>query len=311
MAGIKGAAVEHNKFCVSVHFRNCAPGAHDAVLGAVETTLRAHADLHATRGRKVFEIRPQVRACPPVLFWPPAHRSIIRHLCAWVLESVMRAVPTSTRRPPLSSKAPSALSMSRLAMRLERAITVAMPATMPPGANHGEVAALQCLSFPPTNHLRALQWTSLAATRGRARMHDRGGCRAWGTQVDWDKGSAVLHLLSALGLGGMGDCLPIYIGDDRTDEDAFRALARAPHPGIGILVSSKVPWFPRPHRLHASWGALWAVPLRWSTMEVPYLQVRAAPGHWTGTVASTKCCLTSACLLLLWLVPALSLEVRG
>ena len=53
--------MEHNKFCVSVHFRNCAPGAHEAVLGAVEVTLRAHAELHATRGRKVFEIRPQAR----------------------------------------------------------------------------------------------------------------------------------------------------------------------------------------------------------------------------------------------------------
>ena len=68
VAGIEGAAVEHNKFCVSVHFRNCAPGAHEAVLGAVEVTLRAHAELHATRGRKVFEIRPQARGpIPPAL----------------------------------------------------------------------------------------------------------------------------------------------------------------------------------------------------------------------------------------------------
>ena len=27
MAPIPGAFVEHNKFCVSVHYRNCAPGA--------------------------------------------------------------------------------------------------------------------------------------------------------------------------------------------------------------------------------------------------------------------------------------------
>ena len=67
VAGIAGATVEHNKFCVSVHFRNCEADSYGAVLGAVETTLRGHDELHATRGRKVFEIRPQARftlLCP-------------------------------------------------------------------------------------------------------------------------------------------------------------------------------------------------------------------------------------------------------
>ncbi len=59
-------------------------------------------------------------------------------------------------------------------------------------------------------------------------------------QVDWDKGKALLHLLAALGLGEDAGVLPIYIGDDRTDEDAFRALRARPLGGTGILVSSKV-----------------------------------------------------------------------
>ncbi len=42
-------------------------------------------------------------------------------------------------------------------------------------------------------------------------------------RFDWDKGKAVLWLLEALGQTG-GDVLPFYIGDDLTDEDAFRAL---------------------------------------------------------------------------------------
>lgn len=50
--------------------------------------------------------------------------------------------------------------------------------------------------------------------------------------VPWDKGRAVLSLLDRLGLAG-GAVLPVYIGDDETDEDAFRALAGR---GTGIRV---------------------------------------------------------------------------
>lgn len=50
--------------------------------------------------------------------------------------------------------------------------------------------------------------------------------------VDWDKGRAVLHLIDVLGLGG-DDVVPLYLGDDITDEDAFRALRDR---GIGIFV---------------------------------------------------------------------------
>ena len=50
--------------------------------------------------------------------------------------------------------------------------------------------------------------------------------------VDWDKGKAVLHLIDVLGFGG-DDVIPLYLGDDITDEDAFRALRDR---GIGIFV---------------------------------------------------------------------------
>ena len=43
-------------------------------------------------------------------------------------------------------------------------------------------------------------------------------------KVDWDKGKAVLYLLEALGLDG-DDVMPLYLGDDITDEHAFEALA--------------------------------------------------------------------------------------
>ncbi|PWA88481.1 HAD-superfamily hydrolase, subfamily IIB [Artemisia annua] len=54
--------------------------------------------------------------------------------------------------------------------------------------------------------------------------------------LKWDKGKAVEFLLESLGLSNCDDVLPIYVGDDRTDEDAFKFL-RESNRGFGILVS--------------------------------------------------------------------------
>jgi alpha,alpha-trehalase len=53
--------------------------------------------------------------------------------------------------------------------------------------------------------------------------------------IDWNKGKAVLWLLETLELE-RGKVLPIFIGDDRADEHAFRALEQR---GVGILVSEQ------------------------------------------------------------------------
>lgn len=62
-------------------------------------------------------------------------------------------------------------------------------------------------------------------------------------KLDWDKGRAVLWLLEALDLD-TPDVVPIYLGDDVTDEDAFRALSGR---GLGIYVGeSEEPAAERP-----------------------------------------------------------------
>ncbi|ONM04786.1 putative trehalose-phosphate phosphatase 6 [Zea mays] len=54
--------------------------------------------------------------------------------------------------------------------------------------------------------------------------------------IKWDKGKALEFLLESLGYADCTDVLPVYIGDDRTDEDAFKVLRKRGQ-GVGILVS--------------------------------------------------------------------------
>ncbi len=51
--------------------------------------------------------------------------------------------------------------------------------------------------------------------------------------INWHKGKAVLWILDKLGLTDPNKFIPIYIGDDVTDEDAYKALKGR---GIGIQV---------------------------------------------------------------------------
>lgn len=53
--------------------------------------------------------------------------------------------------------------------------------------------------------------------------------------IDWDKGKALQWIMAQSGLQD-DDVVPIYIGDDLTDEDAFGVLQNR---GIGILVTTE------------------------------------------------------------------------
>jgi trehalose-phosphatase len=53
--------------------------------------------------------------------------------------------------------------------------------------------------------------------------------------INWDKGKIVLWLLAKQRLLNKAKILPLYIGDDITDEDAFRAIRKK---GITVFVGS-------------------------------------------------------------------------
>ncbi len=53
--------------------------------------------------------------------------------------------------------------------------------------------------------------------------------------LDWHKGRAVSWLLGQMNIGGQRH-VPIFIGDDRTDEDAFHEIANF---GLGVVVGTE------------------------------------------------------------------------
>jgi len=56
--------------------------------------------------------------------------------------------------------------------------------------------------------------------------------------VDWDKGKAIAWLMAkSREVRGRGGALPVYLGDDLTDEDGFKAIER--NDGISIFVGEE------------------------------------------------------------------------
>jgi trehalose-phosphatase len=82
--------------------------------------------------------------------------------------------------------------------------------------------------------LRGLEAALDRVLDGHPRLRKGHGKKVFQIQpgIEWDKGHAVRWLLAQLGLD-RSDVVPLYIGDDLTDEDAFRALGER---GVGIAV---------------------------------------------------------------------------
>jgi len=91
--------------------------------------------------------------------------------------------------------------------------------------------------------------------RGNSLRSHRPDIRSQHRSAAWNKGEAALYLLDMVrkAEGGAHDwfdgVLPVYVGDDVTDEDAFKALA--PFGGVGVLVAP-ADETERPARTHAT-----------------------------------------------------------
>ncbi|KAG8087222.1 hypothetical protein GUJ93_ZPchr0010g8117 [Zizania palustris] len=85
------------------------------------------------------------------------------------------------------------------------------------------------------------EYPKLKLTQGRKVLEIR-------PTIKWDKGKALEFLLESLGFADCTDVLPVYIGDDRSDEDAFKVLQKRGHGGVGIVVSKY------PKDTHASYS---------------------------------------------------------
>ncbi|MCO5560372.1 hypothetical protein L7F22_013985 [Adiantum nelumboides] len=78
-------------------------------------------------------------------------------------------------------------------------------------------------------HAILKEYPELTLTQGRKVLELR-------PAIEWHKGKALEFLIEALGLGNPSKVFPIYIGDDRTDEDAFQVLSEKGS-SCSILVS--------------------------------------------------------------------------
>ena len=76
----------------------------------------------------------------------------------------------------------------------------------------------------------ASRFPNLAVTSGKEIFEFR-------PDLDWDKGRAVEWLIDQIGID-VERQIPVYLGDDVTDEDAFRALRAT---GLGVVVGTDGP----------------------------------------------------------------------
>lgn len=79
----------------------------------------------------------------------------------------------------------------------------------------------------------------VAASRAVGKIRTTNGKKVYEVRpaVDWDKGKAIELLLARHARKGKLAPLPIFLGDDATDEDGFKVVQR--NGGISVLIGEK------------------------------------------------------------------------
>ncbi|MGI9626807.1 MAG: trehalose-phosphatase [Longimicrobiales bacterium] len=122
-------------------------------------------------------------------------------------------------------------ALDRARARLDRSLTTIEGTEVEP-KKFGLAVHYRRMDGQWLDHLEALvaevagEEPSLRVVRGKKVVELR-------PDVDWDKGSALTWLATRLPTAGRGSGLRLYIGDDVTDEDAFRAVGAE---GVSIVV---------------------------------------------------------------------------
>lgn len=128
----------------------------------------------------------------------------------------------------------------RYAVDVEKTLLLPTAAKLEELAHRFPGAFLECKSFTSALHYRLIDPSLLSELETElAKIHPENIKIRWSKKtfdispdISWDKGSVCLAIIQAL---GGPKSLPVYVGDDLTDEDAFRDLES----GITIRIRKK------------------------------------------------------------------------
>nr|POF04927.1 putative trehalose-phosphate phosphatase 3 [Quercus suber] len=205
---IKGASVEDNKFCLSVHFRCVNEENVGKLKEMVESTMEFYNDFRISEGKKVMEIRP-------IINWDKG-RALQYLLDTLGFENSSNVLPIYIGDDKTDEDA------FKIKDKLEKIAKDIKGASVEDNKFCLSVH-FRCVNEENVGKLKEMVestmefYNDFRISEGKKVMEIR-------PIINWDKGRALQYLLDTLGFENSSNVLPIYIGDDKTDEDAFKMI---------------------------------------------------------------------------------------